>query len=511
MPETLATLGLRGSTSAESEMVETLSGAIRRFGQGSMDAARVDRDKCVPPELIKGAAALGLFGASIPEEYGGAGLGLAGVCEIVTELARIDRSVATTVGLHLGLGTRGLVAFGSDQLRAELLPGLATGEWVAAFSATEAGAGSDLAAVSTRAVADDDDEDSLRVDGAKVFVTNAGLAEVFTLLVASPGLGGFRRGQSLIALRRGDEGLTFGAEEDKLGLRGSSTRSLYLDGMRVPRGRIIGTPGEGAALVAHVLAWGRTAMAAGCVGAADAAWQATLEHTQTRRQFGKRLADLPVVAAQLADMAAMRYAMRSLVRATGWKAEDRSTLEARSVATKIFCSEGDWELTDTALQLHGGSGFIEESGMPLLLRDARITRIFEGANDVLRIHAGAALVLAPVERLPLSAVFGDDPLVVAADRLARDVETRRSALREAHGARILRQQRLLHQLGSAFVMREATDASVARALVEGTPASRAHALHWLSVADNRLDSILRPLPDVDGVDAVLAAHFAEAS
>ena len=453
------------------EHVEQLCDVVDRLATERIDSAAIDASGTIPPGLLAELADLGLFGLSLPEEHGGAGLSLAETAPVVTCLARHDRSVATTVGLHNGLGTAALVAFGSAELQAELLPALASGSTVAAFAATEAGAGSDLMSVSTRGT---EVGGELRLDGAKVFVTNGGLADVFTVLVSTPGLGG-RRGHSLVIVRGDDRGLTVGPEEHKLGLRGSSTTPIYFEDVRLPLNRVIGEAGRGMDYAGHSLAWGRTVMAAGCLGSAERALALTMKHTAERRQFNKALAELPVVRDRLADAVGTVFAMRALVQfATD---SEGTELLRRSIAAKVLCSEGGWEVCDAALQLHGGLGYTEESGVPLLLRDARVTRIFEGANDVLLTHAGVL------------ALRGD---------AAPTVLDHRARLRKEFGLGLLTRPRMLARLGRTAVL---ADLSAALASPQGEIAA-AHARQGI-LAMNRLLPHLSGEPSSD-VDTVVA-------
>lgn len=480
-------MGLAGSTAEESELLKSLRDGVRWLAHAEIRPLQIDAQGRIPGSVLSALAELGAFGLSIPEEFGGAGFSLQGVCSAVASLAELDRSVATTVGLHLGLGTRGLIAFGSEALRTKHLPELAAGRKIAAFAATEAGAGSDLAAIATRAV--EIAPGRLRIDGTKIYVTNGGLAHLFTIAAATPMLGGARRGHSLILLEKADAGLTAAGEEHKLGLRGSSTTSLHLDGVEVPSGRIIGEPGRGMEQMHHVLAWGRTAMAAGCCGAAQTALNLAVAHVATRRQFGRPLAAFEVVRGQLAEMAALLFAMEALVEHTCAAQDDVPLLAARSRAAKIFCSEADWEVCDLAVQLHGGAGFIEETGLPLLLRDARITRIFEGANDVLLVAHGTAEVSAPT---------------VLGSTLGERIASHRDELRARLGVKLLNRQRLLHRLGRLLVLREALEAAERRAEAIGTVAAHALALHFAQLVSARAEPLFtEPAPGIDAIARAL--------
>ncbi len=424
---------------------------LELFLADKVDPQSIDRAGAIPPTILAELAWLGTFGVSLPEAYGGSGLGLVGACAVVETLAYRDRALATTIGLHLGLGTRGLVAFGSERQQARWLPDLAAGTNIAAFSATEPGAGSDLSRLQTRVSRAG--PGGLQVDGQKIYVTNGGLANVFTIAAASPELGDAKAGASLVVLERGDPGFVIGPEEKKLGLRGSSTTPLYLDAVRVPDDRLLGPPGRGQELVSQVLAWGRTIMSAGCTGTADAAVDLATRHVAVRCQFGRPLGDQPVVRAQLADMAADLCAMRALVLATAACENDPLQLERLSIAAKVYCSETDWAICDRAVQLLGGSGYIEDSGAPLLLRDARITRIFEGANDVLLSRLGTLELLQP--RTPATTGTG-------ADAIALEVASIVAAWKQTLGLRVLRNPQELHWLGRLVVVRDTAQALARR-------------------------------------------------
>lgn len=426
--------------------------SLDRFLVEHVDARAIDAAHRIPDQVLRGLADLGAFGVTIPEAYGGSGLGLLAACRVVDVSARRDRAVATTVGLHLGLGTRPLVAFGTAAQKARWLPELAAGSRIAAFAATEPGAGSDLSRLATRAVIDGE---RVRVDGQKLYVTNGRIAGLYTLAVASDLAGG----GALIVLEREDSGLSVGPEERKLGLRGSSTTPITLAGVEVESARLIGPTGAGAAQLGHTLAWGRTAMAAGCCGTAQAALDATLAHVRLRHQFGRTLAAQPVVRAQVADMVATLHTMRALVVRAA-TAPDAAEHERLSLAAKIFCSDGDWAICDLALQLHGGSGYLEDTGLPLLLRDARITRVFEGANDVLASRLGQIELTAP--RPPTADLIG----VQLSERLAAA---------RSQGLAALRDPVLMHQIGHLAVVREA-----AASLVPPATAADRHALIRLS-------------------------------
>lgn len=445
----------------ERDVLELMLRQTRRMLARDVDPARIEARGLIGDDLVAAAAEAGLFGMTIPEAYGGAELSLKAACRVVEEVARRDRSLAIMVGLHAGLGTRPIVELGGEVVRARFLPSLATGERIASFAATEPGAGSDLMAIRTtgRAVAG-----GIRLDGEKAYVTNGGLAGVFTVLAATPGLGG-ARAHSLVCVARETAGLRVGAEEDKLGIRASSTVSLHLEGAVAPDDQILGERGKGIDQAHATLAWGRTLMAAGCVGTARAALDATLAHVCARRQFGRAIGDFAATRAHVADMAARLFAMESIVRWVGHALASGQPIDALSTVAKVFCSEGAFAICDRAVQLHGALGFVEPTGVARMLRDCRVTRIFEGANDVLLVRAGAALVathtplvhrleagLAPSLRDAASAWDG------AVARLSRAI----ALARDAHGVSIVRRQLVLQRLAAASVDLHAAAASLAR-------------------------------------------------
>ncbi len=490
---------------AERQLLPLLLGSVDKL-RVQLDSASIDRAGKIPADVLDTARRMGLFALTIGEEHGGLGLPLKAATAVIDQVARSDRSVAVMLGLHAGLGTRGLVQYGSSAQQSRWLPRLASGELVAAFAATEAGAGSDLMAVQTcgRGVAG-----GLRISGQKCYVTNGGFAGLYTLLVRTPGLGG-ERAQSLVCIERGAAGLHVGREEDKLGIRGSSTVTLELDEVFVPSEDVLGAGGSGSAQCAHVLAWGRTLMSAGCLGIANAAFQATLSHVATRRQFGRTLARMPVVQLDCADMAARLYAMESLVR---WAADAEAEpvrLEALSTLAKVLCSESAFAICDRAIQLHGALGFLEPTGLPRLLRDCRITRIFEGANDVLLVRIGAAALASPRSELTglrcadLRGTLADVARVCAA--LVTEREATLSLVRQRDGLSVMRKQALLWTLGQAEVKVHAAIACLARATAESSRSSLQVAEHAIVSLAADASAQLQVARDARGAAALARAQ-----
>ncbi|MBK8694835.1 MAG: acyl-CoA dehydrogenase family protein [Deltaproteobacteria bacterium] len=440
----------------DGEVMGLLIEETRRFLAREVDPAAIEASGRIPDRVVAAAASAGLFALTIPESHGGLGLPLRSAGTIVAELARVDRSVATMVGLHAGLGTRSLVVHGSEARRARWLPALAEGERVGAFGATEAGAGSDLQAIRTIARPEGS---GLRIDGEKSYVTNGGFAGLYTLLVRTPGLGG-ERSFSMVCVPRETPGLSVGPEEDKLGIRASSTVTVRLDDVYVPSDHLLGAPGAGMDLAHEALGWGRVVMATGCTGTARYALDATLAHVTARRQFHRPIGDFDAARLQVSTMAATLFAMESLADRAASAAEAGGDLTGLSAAAKVFCSEGAFAICDAALQLHGAMGFLEQTGVARALRDCRITRIFEGANDVLLVHLGAGLLVARAR--PETPTSGHPAFDEFDHRLARLVAENRAEF----GVRGTQRQLLTSRLARAEVCALAARASLDRAATE---------------------------------------------
>jgi alkylation response protein AidB-like acyl-CoA dehydrogenase len=420
----------------EGEVAQALLAEVRRFGR-SIDSRAADREARLPNGVLDRAASLGLFGLTIPPELGGLGLSLGMASRAVAALATFDRSVAITVGLHAGLGTRGLVAYGVPSLQDEHLPDMASGACIGAFAATEAGAGSDLTAIRTVLR---ETPAGLVLEGEKSYVTNGGFAGLFTVLASSPSLGAVR-GHTLVCVPAGVPGVAIGREEEKLGIRASSTVTVRFDQVRVPRDHVLGEPGRGMEHASAILAWGRTIMAAGCVGTARAALCATIQHVTSRRQSRRTLGSFGATREHVVSMAARLHAMDALVQYAA--ACDAGSLDGAALVAKVFCSEEAFWICDRALQLHGALGFLEPIGIARMLRDCRVTRIFEGANDVLLIRLGTA-------RLASRQPFARD-VAPACRTVASRLDAVADLLRARYGVTAVRRQTMLQLLAQAEV------------------------------------------------------------
>jgi acyl-CoA dehydrogenase len=464
-----ARLAAPATSVEEGDLLALVLEQARRFAAREIDSEKIDAEGVIPANVIDAARHIGLFGLTVPEPYGGVGFSMKASCRVIDEIARVDRSTGIMLGLHAGLGSRPIIDLGSDATKQRFLPGFASGDIVAAFAVTEPEAGSDLGAVRTTGTVVGD---QIELTGEKCYVTNARWAGCFTVLARTPGYGG-SRAHSLVVVPRDTPGVSIGVEEKKLGIKGSSTASLLLDGARVPLDLVLGEKGQGMQQAYQTLSWGRTLMAAGCVGTAKGAIDATLAHVTTRRQFGQPIGDFAATRAHVTDMASRHYAAESLVRWVGEASASGQSTEDVSIAAKVFCSETAFDICDAAVQLHGAMGFLEPFGVARMLRDSRITRIFEGANDVLLLRAGTELFARHAEvSAPGSLAHQVAPDLAAAARNWDDVRKRLAegldAGRRAFGLRVVRHQLLLQRLARAAILLRAAAAAMARATADAS-------------------------------------------
>lgn len=345
-------------------------------------ADKHDKEEHIDREIIAKMAEQGFLGGTIPEEYGGSNLGKVGFCIIGEEVGRVDSSLGVTMGAHSGIGTYGIVLDGTEEQKQKYLPKIASGEMLAAFALTEPGAGSDAAAIKTRAERDANGDWIL--NGNKIWITNGGTADLFTVFaVTDPALGA-RGGVTAFLVER-DFGVEHGPKLAKMGIKGSDTRELFFRNVRVPKENVLGQVGLGFVTAMKILDMGRLSLGASCLGAAKEAYDLALKHATTRIQFGKPIAEQQAMQFYLAEMATRIFAMEQMVYYTAMLADQdkRVTLEGSMV--KLFCTENSTWIIDKALQMHGGMGYSAEYPIERMFRDARICEIFEGTNEIQKL------------------------------------------------------------------------------------------------------------------------------
>ena len=357
---------------------------VREFAKNEVApiAAEIDRDERVPMETIKKAAKLGLMGVPFPQKYGGAGAGEMGYCIFMEEINRVCGSTATIVGAHTGIGAMAIYLDGTEEQKQKYLVPLARGEKIAAFALTEPNAGSDAAAIQTRAVRDGD---YFVLNGSKLWITNGDIADVITVFaVTDPALGA-RGGVTAFIVESHYPGFKVGTKEEKLGIRGSSTCELFFDDCRVPKENVLGQFGAGFITALKTLDIGRAGLGAGCLGGSQAALEMSVDFAKSRRQFGAPIAQKQAIQWMIADMATEIEALRSLVYRTAWLIDSGQKHSREAAMCKLFGSEVLHRCVNRCLQVHGCMGYMKKYPVERMYRDARITEIFEGTNEVQRL------------------------------------------------------------------------------------------------------------------------------
>ncbi|CAA9336636.1 MAG: Acyl-CoA dehydrogenase, short-chain specific [uncultured Nocardioidaceae bacterium] len=344
-------------------------------------AAAVDSDARFPQEAHDALVALDLHAPHVPEEYGGAGADALATCLVIEEVARVDVSASLIPAVNK-LGSLPLQLAGDKAIQEKYLTRLAAGEGGFSYCLSEPEAGSDAVSMRTRAVRDGD---SWVLDGVKRWITNAGVSEFYTVLaVTDPERGS--KGISAFVVEKSDAGVSFGAPEKKLGIKGSPTREVYLDKVRVPADRLVGEEGRGFEYALRTLDHTRVTIAAQAVGVAQGALDHALAYAQERQQFGRRIADFQGLQFLLADMGMKVEAARQLTYAAAGRSErgDRD-LTFFGASAKCFASDVAMAVTTDAVQVLGGYGYTGDFPVERMMRDAKITQIYEGTNQVQRI------------------------------------------------------------------------------------------------------------------------------
>ena len=365
-----------------SSEVRLLCDEVRRFIREEVDPRSrwIEENDTIPDDLLQKAREMGLFGLTIPEEYGGSGLDLAGKCAIEEEMGRTNYGFATVIANHTGISTRGIVALGNEQQKSKYLTRMATGEWIGSFALTEPQAGSDPASMRTTAVKKGD---RYLLNGEKIYITNAGLAHVFTVMAITDRSKGVK-GISAFIVERGFPGFSIGKNELKMGMHGCTTAPLAFSDCEVPAENLLGAEGMGYVQAMKTLTAGRVTVASRCCGMMDKLIEQCVDYMKVRVQGGKKLAEHQGLQWMLADMAVSRDAARLLTRRAieVLMRDERGTMEA-SMA-KLYATEALARVVDAAVQIHGGMGYMREAGIETTFRDARIVRIYEGTSEIQR-------------------------------------------------------------------------------------------------------------------------------
>jgi acyl-CoA dehydrogenase len=361
------------------ETFDALLGTVRRFVAERLRPleAQVDRDDAVPEAVVQEMRDMGLFGLSIPEEYGGLGLTMAEEVRVALELGRTTPAFRSVFGTNVGIGSQGLVMAGNDAQKAEWLPRIASGEIITSFALTEPEAGSDSAAVQTKAVREGD---VYRLSGSKRYITNADKASLITVMARTGEAGA--KGVSAFLVPADLPGLSIGAPEKKMGQQGAHVCDVHFDGVPVPAANRLGAEGEGFKVAMRVLDRGRLHIAAVCVGIAERLIADAVAYAGERKQFGKALAEFQLIQAMIADSKTETMAARALVLETAALKDSGAPITMEAAAAKYFASETVGRVADRAVQIFGGAGYIADYGIERLYRDVRLFRIYEGTSQI---------------------------------------------------------------------------------------------------------------------------------
>ncbi|NML35021.1 acyl-CoA dehydrogenase family protein [Paraburkholderia antibiotica] len=369
----------------DQETMNVLLDNVARFVRERLvpNEERVAETDEIPAEIVDDMKALGLFGLTIPEQYGGLDLTMEEEVLVMFEMGKTSPAFRSIFGTTVGIGSQGIVIDGTDEQKAKWLPKLASGETIASFALTEPECGSDAAAVKTRAVRDGD---HYVVNGTKRFITNAPQAGIFTLMARTNPEEPRAAGISAFIVEANTPGISFGKRDRKMGQKGAHTCDVIFENCRVPVQNVIGgKEGVGFKTAMKVLDKGRIHIAAICVGVAQRMLDDALRYAMERKQFGQPIAEFQLIQAMLADSQTELYAARCMVLDAARKRDNGENVSTEASCAKLFASEMCGRVADRAVQIHGGAGYMSEYGIERFYRDVRIFRIYEGTSQIQQI------------------------------------------------------------------------------------------------------------------------------
>ncbi|WP_038298998.1 acyl-CoA dehydrogenase [Metaclostridioides mangenotii] len=351
-------------------------------------AHEIDEEERFPYETVEKMTKCGMLGIPFPKEYGGEGGDYLGYAMAVEELSKACGTTGVIVSAHTSLGAAPIFQFGSEEQKQKFLTPLAKGERLGAFGLTEPNAGTDAAGQQTTAVLDGD---NYILNGTKIFITNAGPAEIYVVMAMTDKSKG-TRGISAFIVEKGTEGFSIGKEEKKLGIRGSATCELIFENCRIPKENLLGKEGQGFKIAMKTLDGGRIGIAAQALGIAQGALDTTVDYVKGRKQFGRSISSFQNTQFELANMKTKIEAARHLVYEAAKKKDEGNSYSVEAAMAKFYAAEVAMEVTTKAVQLHGGYGYTREYDVERMMRDAKITEIYEGTSEVQKMVISADLL-----------------------------------------------------------------------------------------------------------------------
>ena len=382
--------------SKEHEMARAL---FREFAEKEVKplAIEVDETEVFPRETVEKMAKAGFMGIPVPKEYGGQGCDILTYAMCVEELAKVCGTTAVIVSAHTSLCCDPILTFGTEEQKKKYLPDLASGKKVGAFGLTEPGAGTDAQGQQTKAVLDGDE---WVLNGSKIFITNGKEADVYVIFAITGMVekrGRMTKEISAFIVEKGTPGFSFGTKEKKMGIRGSSTYELIFTDCRIPKENMLGAQGKGFGIAMHTLDGGRIGIAAQALGLGEGALERTIAYVKERKQFGRAIGQFQNTQFQLADMATKVEAAKLLVykaamKKAQYQQDHKTSYSVEAAMAKLCAAEVAMEVTTKCVQLHGGYGYIKEYDVERMMRDAKITEIYEGTSEVQRMVISANLL-----------------------------------------------------------------------------------------------------------------------
>lgn len=374
------------------EMARTL---FREFAEKEVKplAQEVDETEIFPRGTVEKMAKAGFMGIPVPKEYGGQGCDILTYAMCVEELSKVCGTTGVIVSAHTSLCCDPILTYGTEEQKQKYLPDLASGKKIGAFGLTEPGAGTDAQGQQTKAVLDGDE---WILNGSKIFITNGKEADIYVIFavtdIVTDAKGRSKKIISAFIVEKGTPGFTFGTKEKKMGIRGSSTYELIFTDCRIPKENMLGAPGKGFGIAMHTLDGGRIGIASQALGLAAGALDATIAYVQERKQFGRPISAFQNTQFQIADMATKVEAARLLVYKAAVAKNTQKVYSVEAAMAKLYAAEVAMEVTTKAVQLHGGYGYTREYDVERMMRDAKITEIYEGTSEVQRMVISANII-----------------------------------------------------------------------------------------------------------------------